>query len=405
MSTTSGTRLQRKALIAIGLNALFGMAEALCSVFVSVYLWINSHDFNVVFKYYLTIFALTPVLFILAGWYSQARDRLHVYRLGLILHAVFYATLLHLRERSPDHVVALGALLGVTWGIFWAGANVFNFDVTPYGRRDYYFGLLSAVGGIVRLIAPAISGFLIHFAPTAREGYHILFAVVVLLYMACFALSFFLPRDNERRPFHIMRALLPGKDQRDWQWIMWASMSLAGSFMIFPFILSLLMYVRTGSELSVGGFASFQALATVVVSYWVGRTVTARTRRAYMRWGVITLMMAGAMMFFPIGFETLFLFGLFRSISGPMFGIPYSSLRMDVIHDCAEDPSQRIEYITAWEVPLAIGRMISMTLLMAMMAWMPHSEIPLRIILFLLCAIRLVTYQCVIRIGHLQRYS
>jgi len=75
---------------------------------------------------------------------------------------------------------------------------------------------------------------------------------------------------------------------------------------------------------------------------------------------------------------------------------------MDVIQDCAEEPSQRIEYITAWEIPLAVGRIVSMTLAMALIAWIPHSEIPLRIILFLLCAIRLVTYQCVIRISHLR---
>lgn len=402
MSGTHSTRLQRKAKVAIALNALFGMAEALCSVFLGVYLWINSHDFNIVFKYYLAIYAVTPILFFVAGWYSQARDRLHVYRAGLVMHAVFYATLLHLRERSPEHAVALGILLGATWGVFWAGANVFNFDVTPYGRRDYYFGLLSAVGGIVSLIAPIVSGLLIRSARTPHEGYHLLFGIVLILYMGCFVLSFLLPRDSEPRPFHIRRALFPGKDQRDWQWTMITSATLAGSFSIFPFLLSLLMYVRTGSELSVGGYASFQALASVAVSYWVAKTVSTRTRRAYMRWGVITLLLAGVTMLFPIGLATLFLFGLLRSISGPMFGIPYSGLRMDIIQDCAEEPAQRIEYITAWEIPLALGRIISMTIMMSLVAILPHSEIALRAMLFLLCAIRIVTYQCVIRVSHLR---
>lgn len=405
MTSTDSTRLQRKALVAIVLNAMFGMAEALCSVFISVYLWINSHDFNVVFRYYTAVYAVTPLLFILAGWYSQARERLHVYRLGLVLHAAFYATLLFLRERCPEYPVALGILLGTTWGVFWAGSNVFNFDVTPQGRRDYYFGLLSAVGGIVSLIAPVTSGILIRFAPTAHQGYHILFAVVILLYSACFVLSFLLPRDSEPRPFHIKRALFPGKDQRDWQMMMIASISLAGSFSIFPFLLSLLMYVRTGSELSVGGYASFQALASIIVSYWVGHTVGARTRRLYMRWGVTTLLAAGALMLFPINLVTLFLFGLLRSISGPMFGVPYSGLRMDIIHDSAENPSQRIEYIAAWEVPLAIGRVISMGLMMALITWMPNNELPLRIMLFLLCAIRIITYQCVIRTSQLRRQN
>jgi YQGE family putative transporter len=386
-------QLDRKASVALTLNALYSAAEGLCSVFVSVYLWINSQDFLTVCWYHVTIYFVTPFFFILAGWYSQARDRLHMYRLGLVLHAVFYATLLSLGEHSGDYPVALGALLGVTWGVYWAGANTFNYDVTTPGRREYYIGLVMAVSGAVSLLAPLLSGFIIRSASMPQRGYRMVFAIVLGLYVLSLALSFLLPRDNVRRPFRIARALFPRKDQRDWQLMMLASASMSGSFNIFPFVLGLLMYMRTGNELSVGGYASLQALAGVVVAFIVARIVTPRTRRPYMFWGLIVLVAAGCLMAFEVTATVLIVFGLLRSISGPLFGIPYGGLRYDIIAKCAQDPSQRIEYIAAWEVPLAIGRVIMMFVMMGVYHFLNGNDIALRIILFVICAIRILTYR------------
>ena len=386
-------RLDRKAWVALSLNALYSAAEALCSVFVSVYLWINSQDFLIVCWYHVTIFFVTPFFFLLAGWYSQVRDRLHMYRLGLVLHAVFYATLLSLEKRSGDYPVALGALLGVTWGVYWAGANTFNYDVTTPGRREYYIGLVMAVSGAVSLLAPLLSGFIIRSASIPQHGYRMVFAIVLGLYVLSLALSFLIPRDNVRRPFRIARALFPRKDQRDWQLMMLASASMSGSFNIFPFVLGLLMYMRTGNELSVGGYASLQALAGVIVAFIVARVVTPRTRRPYMFWGLIVLVAAGCLMAFEVTATVLIVFGLLRSISGPLFGIPYGGLRYDVIAKCAQDPSQRIEYIAAWEVPLAIGRVIMMFVMMGIYYFLNGNEVALRIVLFVICAIRVLTYR------------
>ncbi len=389
-------RIESTAWVALALSALYSAAEALCSVFVSVYLWVNSHDFLVVCRYHVTLYFVTPIFFLLAGWYAQARDRSHAYRFGLVLHAVFYATLLGLAERSSAHPVLLGAMLGVTWGVYWAGANTFQFDVTRQGRREYFIGLVTTVGGIVSLLSPLASGLIIGLAPEPRSGYHTIFALVVGLYTISFALSFLMPPDNERRPYRLKRALFPGRDQHDWRMMMWASLSMAGSFNIFPFVLGLLMYMQTGSELSVGGYASLQALAGVIVAYFVGRNVTVRTRRGFMRWGLLVLVAAGTLMLFRISMATLILFGLLRSISGPLFGIPYGGLRYDIIATSAEDPGQRIEYIAAWEVPLAMGRVLMMLTIMGIYSYLSANEMALRLILFIICAIRVVTYRCIV---------
>ncbi len=386
------SKLHPKATVAFVLTGLYSAAEALCSIFVTVYLWINSHDLDLICRYYIALFVVTPFFFVLAGWYSQVRDRLHVYRLGLILHAVYYGALLTLQEQAPDHAVALGALLGVTWGAYWGGANTINYDVTTHGRRELFYGLLGAVTNLARLAAPPIGGLIIRMSADPLRGYQRLFTLVLVLYIVAFFLSYRLPEDKERRPFRIRRALFPGRDQRDWQHVMLASVSLAGSFHIFSILLGLLMYFETNNEVSVGGFASYQALVAIGVSTFLGRVMRPQTRGRYMFLASVILFAGGFLFFAKITALTLIAFGLIRSLSMSMFGIGHFSLRMEIIANSALDPSQRIEYLCAWEIPLAIGRVLMVLCLMLLSSYFVENGVGIRMTLFLLCALRLLTY-------------
>jgi MFS transporter, YQGE family, putative transporter len=396
-------RLESRAWVVLVLNALYACAEALCSVFVSVYLYKQNLDFQVVCEHYLALYIVTPCSFLLAGWFAQAWDRVYVYRLGLAMHAVYYGLLLYLGPTAPDYAIYLGVLLGVTWGFFWAGSNTFNFDVTRQARREYFLGWLSAVVGVARLVAPLLSGFLIWYSPTEDRGYQIIFAVAVVIYGLAIVASFGVPHDRTPRPFRIWRALFPGKDQRDWQWIMIASASQAGIYHIFTFLLGLAMYMQTGNEMAVGSFLALQAVAGIVAAFVAGRYVVPANRKTSMRWGVALLVLAGALVAWKLDPLTLTIFGFLRAVASPLFSIPNTGIRMDVIEQCAEEPAQRIEYLAAWEVPLATGRIVTITALMILSGWLMHSDFAIRAVLFLLCANRVVTYFFITRISFMRR--
>ncbi|MEA3364775.1 MAG: MFS transporter [Candidatus Hydrogenedentes bacterium] len=385
-------RLEPKAQVALTLHGLCTAARTLCEIFVSVYFWRVGRDFGLVCWHYFAVFAVTPVVFLASGWLAQRWDRLYPYRLGVVLYAVYYLMLLILRERSSDYAVLLGALLGVTWGCYWSGVNTFNFDVTEPGNRERYFGFLQAISSTMRFAAPLAGGALITLASDNLMGYYLVFALAIACYISAFVLSFWMPRDRERRPYRLKRALFPGKDQRDWRLIMAAAFTLAGMFNIFAFLLGLLMYMKTENELNVGGLASIQSIAAIITAIFVGRTMRPRSRMKYMRWGVAMILAAGVMMFTELTLFTLVLFGLLRSMAAPFFGIAHFSLRMDAIANCAEAPHQRIEYISAWEVPLAVGRVVMMLVIIGLSDWLTEGELGIRIALFMLCALRMLTY-------------
>lgn len=382
--------LSKTAWLVLLLNGLYNAADALCSVFVGVYLWLNSLAVTTVCYHYLTQYSVTVVVYLLAGWYAQRRDRTHVFRAGLVMHAVFYGALLWLQEDAARYAVPLGAVMGIAWGLFWAGNNTFNYDVVEAAHRDYFFGLLSTITGAARWIAPFLSGVIIAWAPDKTGGYAAIFAAAVVLYSLAMLASLRLPAEHQRRPYHLMRALFPPRAHRDWRLLLAASATLAGSFSIFSFLLAVILYMKTGSELSVGVFASLQDLTGMVVAYLVGRLIVPKTRQRSLLWGVVLLVAAGGLVAWQLNMVTLVLFGFLRSVSAPLFTIPHASIRFDVLDRCMEDPGDRIAYLSATEVPLAAGRIVMMLAII----WLVQQpgDTGLRIALFALCANRILTY-------------
>ncbi len=390
--------LQPKAWLVILLNAFYSVADSLCSVFVSVYFYVNSLDITLVFQHYTTLYITTPIAFIIAGWYAKTKDRTHVFRIGLVLHACYYALLLYLRADSIHYVIPLGALFGVTWGFFWAGNNTFQYDFSTGDKnREYFLGLISAVSSGAKVAAPFVSGAIIAMSPTQEHGYYLVFLLALVIYMASIAISFRIPLGKSRRSFHLLKALVPPKEHRDWRLIMLAAASLAGSFHIFHFLMAILMYEQSNNEAAVGGYVSLQGLISVVVAYFVGRSMRPEKRRLFMFFGVAILVMAGLVVSWEISITTLIIFAFLRSISLPLFGIPHTAIRFEVMQQTIAEPSARIEYLCAWEVPLAIGRIVLMCFIMT--TYYFSGVFGLRISLLLLCLIRIVTYRLVTRVS------
>ena len=350
--------LNSQARLVLALNVLYAAADALCNIFVAVYFWINSMSLDTVMGHYVAVYTVTPIVYVAASWFSQAHDRLYVYRLGLFLNAAYYAAFLVLKEDSANYAVLLGSLLGVTWGLFWAGNNCFNYDVTTRENREYYVGWLSAATGAARLVAPVLAGFIIQWLPGHDLGYEIIFTLALLMFGAGVLLSFAVHHDRTRRPFHIWRALFPSKEHRDWRLVLAAAVTVAGGFQIVPVLLGLIMYMRTGREADVGNFAGAQALVSIFTAYACGRFLNRARRKASLKLSAVALLCGGAVILTGITLPHIVAFGFFMALAVPLFQIPHFSIRFEVIDHCMEHSYQRIEYLAAWEVPLAIGRVL-----------------------------------------------
>ena len=122
------------------------------------------------------------------------------------------------------------------------------------------------------------------------------------------------------------------------------------------------------------------------------RIIVPRNRGRFLFWGAMLLAGSGLIFLIELNVYTIVIFGMLRALAAPLWGIPHFGIRLDIIGRSVEEPGQRIEYLCAWEVPLAIGRILMMLSLLLLYGWLDGNDWALRIILVGLSCMRIVTY-------------
>jgi len=395
--------LNKRAWLVLALNTLYSFAEALCSVFVGVYFWQNSHDFPLICLYYLALYGVCGVVFLPAGWYAEARDRVHLFQMGLAIHVLYYGTLLWLGKDASNYALPLGVLLGLAWGVFWAGNHTLTFDSVKVGERDHFFGWFLVLTQGPRLFAPVLAAGIITLAPTEDFGFRMVFALAVLLYAVAMVWALRFPPDKTRQPYKIWRALFPPKEDRDWKLVMWATFGLAGAFEIFSFLPGLLLFMETDSEFYVGIFISSQAVFGIACSWFVGRRLRPHTRAFAMRLSIFCHLLGGGLLLAHYSPATLVIFGYLNAFAMPLYGIPHAAVRFDVIDRTTTETRQRIAYLCAWELPLALGRVVIMSTMIVLYTLLGNWGI--RLCIAILCLNRFVNYGLIVRTSAMRSYQ
>ncbi len=386
-------RLEAQARVILGLNILYNIADSLCSVFVGVYFYSNAVNATPIYQHYFWLLNACALTFVLAGWYAQVKDRVHVLRLGLFIQAIVYGIVLYLRESAVDYAIPLGILLGIGLGSYYAGTNTLHFDATTKDKRSYFLGWMNAGTGAARFIGPVFAGKLINVIP--EWGYECVFFTAVVLYLAAFLFSFRVHDDGVHRPYLLGYAVNPFKMHRDWCWFMGSSFFVAGSYMLIPLLLSLLMFVETENAFYVGVFMGVQSIVNILVSYAVGRWMQSHHRKATMFWSSVAIALAGGLILVHWSITTLIVFSLIRAVAMPLFQVPYISYKFDIIDRVMPQPGHRIEFIVAWELPLWLGRFFFCLFLIYSAGELEAFDV--RVCLFLLCAQRLLAHWCTIQ--------
>nr|WP_306301222.1 MFS transporter [Thalassobacillus sp. C254] len=180
-------------------------------------------------------------------------DRIVVLRFGIAILSLFYFAVLYIGEQASSYLLLLGGLLGVGFGFYWMAFNVLTFEITEPDTRDFFngfFGLLSSFAGMV---GPFSAGALITLLPELT-GYHVIFAVSLLLFLAAVFLSLRLSRRIAKGAIRVKQVWKRRKEDTSWNGILWAHYFQGLREGIFVFVIVLWVYTASGSEMALGTY-------------------------------------------------------------------------------------------------------------------------------------------------------
>lgn len=374
--------INRDLLFLLVIGGLYSLGIFLSNTFVNVYLWKQSGDYTTIAVYNLGIFLFQPVTFIVAGKIAKKVDRVIVLRLGVTFLSLFFLCVLLIGEASSKYNFMLGSLLGIGYGFYWLAFNVLTFEITEPETRDFFNGFLGVLQSFGGMIGPLLAGIIIA-KMEANIGYTTIFSISFTLFILSVVCSFFLNRRQAEGNFHFKRILRERHHNKNWGRILYAHIFQGLREGIFAFVITIWVFLITGSEFSLGMFNLVLSGLSFIFYFVATKFIKIHMRKKAILLGSLLLYFSIFIILFNISYFQLIIYAFFIGIAYPIINVPYVSMTYDVIGKAWKAKDLRVEYIVVRELFVNIGRVASiLVFLIAVSLYPAEKVIPILLVLF-----------------------
>lgn len=363
--------MSKETKIILVISVLFTLAMGLSNIFVNILLWKKSNDFITVALYNLMHYIFAPITFIFAGWLAKKKNGVWSLRLGILFFIIFYGLILYIKDNLLRYIFPLGILFGIAAGFYWLAYHLLSFDCTTEKNRDTFNGMNGCSNGAANALAPIIGGYIIQRSGNTR-GYTIVFACSLILFSVIILVSFLLKTKNYGAKLDFGHIL--GSRHREWTRIRQATAVWGLRDVVLGFLVSILIFKTTQSELSVGKLSLLAAILYSVTSYAQQKLIKAKLKVPSMYIGAFLMFTSVIGIWWNIGYGTLLVFTVIDAISSPFFLIPMSSASFNVINEYHEE-NLRAEYIINKEIVLNAGRITGTLVLIGLLYFVKQAHI------------------------------
>ncbi|WP_139904936.1 MFS transporter [Clostridium thermarum] len=374
-------KLGKDAVIFIFVQALFTLSTALSATFVNVYMWRLTSDVKyIVFQNILSSITIV-LMFISAGFISRKSGITSCIRLGILFNLLFYIAILLLREKTSDYIVYLGVLSGGAVGFYYYGINTLIYHYTNSSNRPYYFGVSGALAAIMSTIAPVISGYII-VSKEKLQGYYVVFFISFILFLAAVLLSYCLTQIKEFGEYKVVKILLSKKDKA-WKKLMAAKFLMGFRDGSFGLLLGLLVYMIFQNELNMGKLTTVTSILSIGATYIIGRFLNKKNQKKIFRIGALIIFCSTLILVIWSNFIGVVANSLLNALFTCLWTIPFNSIIYELIDKTSQGKGNVGDYMSALEVPVVFGRVISLLIFLALNLYF-DMRIAIRIVLPLL---------------------
>lgn len=343
--------------------ALYDFTFALSTTFLNVYLF-RGGDWNVVSHYNGAAFCVIPMAFVLGGIWGKKSGFRRPYQMGLILHAALFAGTLFLGTCAADHAHGLGFLGGAAIGFYYLGQHAMTFRAVRESFRDTFFSLYVFLSSVLRVLAPAAAGVLVGaLAGGEILGYRILFAVTLVIYVFLIFWSRKLPQAVLRGERYFLKESLRMHWEKRLRPVFWVYGFWGLRNGVFFFLLGVLVYQSTKSELAVGTYSSMGNLSGVAAAWALSKVLTRKNRGNFLGYSSWLDFLSVGLLVWKITPVTLFFFTLCYSTANTGFRVTFNAFSFELMEKTRkEKKNMEFEHLAVREFPLNAGRLLGLML-------------------------------------------
>ena len=361
------------------LTKFFAYSQAAFAQFlINIYFWriTQNIEFLVLFN---TVFLVCRTLtYIPAGKIAKQYNRFLPMRLGVILQLVYLFLIIYLKGNVVHFIIPIAVVGGIGHGGYWFSDNLLKLDLTNPDNRLRFAASYQTIQSIATSIFPLLASVLVVTEVGVFNAYSRIFILAILFSLLVFFSSFFVSPKNK---FNNEKLSLGPALKELWSDtnIKIACFGTALSYIsnMLPTLLGLLLFISTGSELSIGKYQFVTVLIVVITNFLMSKYFSRRDYRRMLIWGGITNFAIVFILVASQSYLAILLYGILNSMFS-FLNSPSFPLAIDVFNmhckDKAECVETRIEYVILLECFVCAGSLVSLgTLLLLQNFSNPHT--------------------------------
>lgn len=390
--------VNRDLVLLLTIGGLYALAVSLSNTFVNIYLWKQTKDFVNIGLYNLASVVLQPLTFLVAGKLAKRVDRTILLRIGVTTLAIFFIVVLLTGTNASQYILLIGSLLGIGYGFYWLSFNLLTFEITEPETRDFFNGFLGLLSSFSGMIGPIASGLIIS-RMEKWSGYTFVFFLSLTLFTIAIVVSFFLTKRECEGRYELVEVMKERKVNKNWGRITLAHFFQGLREGTFIFVISVYVYLASGSELALGKYGLVNSAVSFICYYLVARVMKKEWRKKAILLGGIILYAVVFLVIFHVTYTKLLIYAACIAVAYPILLVPYGSMTYDIIGRAKRAKERRVEYIVVRELWLNGGRICSvLSFLLAVSLFPAEKSLPVLLLilgaghLLIYFAIRNVTY-------------
>lgn len=348
---------ETKYLLIVGM--LFLAGSNIASVFLNVYLVrLTNSIFIILFQNILNYVSLL-IAFIIGTKFISKINLVTFLKTGIFSMIAYYLLILSLKEQAQLFLIPLGIFNGIGQGFYYFSFNLLTGQLVKESEQSRFFSYQQTFSYLFGIIMPSLSGYIISIY-TKLTGYYILFFISALLLIIGIYMSIFIKGLTLNQNIRLLE-VLKLKGNKYWNANKYYNFSNGIRDSIFNQIFTVFAYTIISNEQIIGQFNSIMACIGIFSSSLIASKFNRTNQKNYH--------LIASMIYFGI----MSLLGIFQSpkillITYILLGVVYcwnqtifQSVKFQLAKIANNDYNQ-YEYIVASEFPIALGRIIGLSI-------------------------------------------
>lgn len=369
-------RLGRDAVTALIIHSCFQFGASMSGLFLNLYLWRLTQDLTINAVYNIISFAITPAAFALGGLIAKKRDRMLTYRIGIVMIALFYLMVIIAQEHVPEYYIWFALFNGIAGGFYWTGYLVLQYDVSTDANRIRFLAMNMVMFNTAGLAGPALAGFIIQ-RNEGLQGYIFIFTLAFIMFVIAAVISFRIPTvHSHHRVYYLKMMGLVMQRNRRWLKALYGFLVMGLFQGIMLFLPNIILFQAVGREDWVGYLGVFFSSLTVATGYVISRKAQKENVRVYVFASTTGVVIGAGLLLLGVEIWSVVTFMILFSICNPLAINTLTSYYYRLMGTLPLKGQLRIESVVMRELFLNIGRVLSISLLVLLVAdlesaWMP----------------------------------